>query len=50
MSERIFIDRTTTWHAIGKGVQECKSMEQVLRASGLDYEVTKHPILPIPAR
>ena len=44
MSEQIFIDRTTTWHAIGKGVQECKSMEQVLRASGLDYEVTKYPI------
>lgn len=45
MSERIIIDRTTTWHAIGKDVQECKSMEQVLRASGLDYEVTKYPIL-----
>lgn len=44
MSEQIFIDRTTTWHAIGKDVQECKSMEQVLRASGLDYEVTKYPI------
>ena len=44
MSERIIIDRTTTWHAIGKDVQECKSMEQVLRASGLDYEVTKYPI------
>lgn len=45
MSEQIFIDRTTTWHAIGKDVQECKSMEHVLRASGLDYEVTKYPIL-----
>lgn len=44
MSERIFIDRTTTWHAIGKDVQECKSMEQVLRASGLDYGVTKKPV------
>lgn len=44
MSEHIIIDRTTTWHAIGKDVQECKSMEQVLRASGLDYEVTKCPI------
>lgn len=44
MSEQIFIDRTTTWHAIGKDVQECKSMEQVLRASGLDYEVTKKPV------
>lgn len=28
----IIIDRTTTWHAIGKDVQECKSMEQVLLA------------------
>lgn len=45
MSEQIFIDRTTTWHAIGKDVRECKSMEHVLRASGLDYEVTKYPIL-----
>ncbi len=44
MSEQIFIDRTTTWHAIGKDVQECKSMEHVLRASGLDYKVTKYPI------
>lgn len=44
MSEQIFIDRTTTWHAIGKDVQECKSMEHVLRASGLDYEVAKYPI------
>ena len=44
MSEQIFIDRTTTWHAIGRDVQECKSMEQVLRASGLDYEVTKKPV------
>lgn len=40
----IIVDRTTTWHAIGKDVQECKSMEQVLRASGLDYEVTKEPL------
>lgn len=44
MSEQIFVDRTTTWHAIGKDVQECKNMEQVLRASGLDYEVTKKPV------
>lgn len=44
MSEQIFIDRTTTWHAIGKDVQECKNMEQVLLKSGLDYEVTKMPV------
>lgn len=44
MAEQIFIDRTTTWHAISKDVQECKSMEQVLRASGLDYEVMKKPV------
>lgn len=40
----IFIDRTTTWHAVGKSVQECKNMEQVLKASGLDYEVFKEPV------
>ena len=44
MSEQIFIDRTTTWHAIGKDVQECESMEQVLRKSGLDYTVSKQPV------
>lgn len=42
--EHIFVDRTTTWHAIGKDVQECKNMEQVLKASGLDYTVTKEPV------
>jgi phage/plasmid-like protein (TIGR03299 family) len=40
----IFVDRTTTWHAIGKDVSECKDMEQVLRKSGLDYEVYKEPV------
>lgn len=44
MAERIYVDRTTTWHAIGKSVQECKDMEQVLRASSLDYEVQKRPV------
>lgn len=44
MSERIYIDRTTTWHAIGKSVAECKDMGQVLKTSGLDYEVTKEPL------
>jgi phage/plasmid-like protein (TIGR03299 family) len=43
-TERIYVDRTTTWHAIGKSVEECKNMEQVLKASGLDYEVAKMPI------
>lgn len=43
-TERIYVDRTTTWHAIGKDVQECRNMEQVLKASGLDYEVEKKPI------
>lgn len=41
---KIFVDRTTTWHAIGKSVEECKDMEQVLKASGLDYYVEKKPI------
>lgn len=40
----IYIDRTTTWHAIGKSVEECTNMEQVLRASGLDYNVVKRPL------
>jgi phage/plasmid-like protein (TIGR03299 family) len=44
MNEQIFVDRTTTWHAIGKDVQECRNMEQVLRSSGLDYEVAKKPV------
>lgn len=44
MSEQIFVDRTTTWHAIGKDVQECKNMEQVLQKSGLDYTVSKQPV------
>lgn len=42
--QRIFVDRTTTWHAIGKDVQECKDVEQVLKASKLDYDVVKMPI------
>lgn len=41
---QIYVDRTTTWHAIGKDVRECKDMEQVLRKSGLDYEVYKEPV------
>lgn len=40
----ILVDRTTTWHAIGKSVEECRSMEQVLAASGLDYTVEKRPV------
>lgn len=40
-------NRETTWSAIGKDVNECKDMEQVLRQSGLDYEVTKEPIYGI---
>ena len=47
-TERIYVDRTTTWHAIGKDVQECKDMEQVLEASGLDYEVEKRPVFTYP--
>lgn len=44
MKERIIVDRTTTWHAIGKDVSECTDMEQVLEASGLDYRVVKRPL------
>ena len=42
-NQHIFVDRTTTWHAIGKSVEECKNVEQVLKASKLDYTVTKEP-------
>lgn len=31
--------RTATWTKVGKSVEECRNMEQVLKASGLDYEV-----------
>lgn len=40
----IFVDRTTTWHSIGKSVEECKNLEGVLTASGLDYTVEKRPV------
>lgn len=40
----IIVDRTTTWHAIGKSVEECKDLEGVLAASGLDYTVEKRPV------
>lgn len=36
--------RTATWNKIGKSVEECKSMEQVLRTSGLDYKVELKPV------
>ena len=44
----IYIDRTTTWHAIGKTVEQCKDLGGVLRASGLDYEVIKRPVFVQP--
>ena len=40
----IYVDRTTTWHAIGKTVDQCKDLNGVLKASGLDYTVEKHPV------
>lgn len=36
--------RNTTWSSLGKDVQECTNMEQVLRASGLNYTVEKRPV------
>lgn len=57
---QIFVDRTTTWHAIGKSVEECKDLEGVLSASGLDYTVNKvqvfapgqdlNHVVPVPNR
>lgn len=40
----IIVDRTTTWHAIGKSIEECRNMDEVLRLSGLDYKVEKRPV------
>lgn len=36
--------RTATWSKVGKSVEECRNMEQVLKASGLDYTVEKRPV------
>lgn len=36
--------RTPSWATIGQDVTECKSMEQVLEASGLNYHVVKRPV------
>lgn len=38
------IERTTTWNSIGKTVSECTSLEEVLKVSGLDFEVIKTPL------
>lgn len=40
----IIEDRTTTWSAIGKSVEECKNLNAVLEKSGLDYTVIKKPV------
>lgn len=40
--------RTSTWYGIGKNVQECTNMEQVLAASGLNYTVEKRPVFTYP--
>ena len=44
----IYVDRTTTWHAIGKSVEQCRDLEGVLKASGLNYTVEKHPVFAQP--
>lgn len=36
--------RTATWERIGTDVTQCNNMEQVLKASGLDYTVEKEPV------
>lgn len=41
MSEQIFIDRTTTWHAIGKDVQECRSARAWSMCSALRVLITR---------
>lgn len=37
-------NRVASWDRIGSNVADCKNMEQVLRASGLDYVVEKEPV------
>lgn len=37
--------RATTWNRIGTDVKECRNVEQVLKASGLDYEVEKRSVV-----
>lgn len=36
--------RTASWERIGTDVSKCNNMEQVLKASGLDYTVEKEPV------
>lgn len=36
--------RTASWERVGTDVVGCNNMEQVLKASGLDYKVEKQPI------
>lgn len=36
--------RIATWDAIGTNVEKCRSMTQVLEASGLNYDVIKEPV------
>ena len=36
--------RATSWSNIGKDVSQCRNLNHVLTASGLDYEVTKKPV------
>ena len=40
--------RTATWNGIGRNVADCRDMEQVLKASGLDYTVEKRPVFTYP--
>lgn len=37
-------NRVASWDRIGSDVTRCSNMEQVLRTSGLDYEVVKEPV------
>ena len=36
--------RTATWNGIGNSVTDCRNIDQVLKASGLDYTVEKRPV------
>lgn len=38
------MSRTSTWSNIGKSVESCKNMEQVMKAAHLDYNVGLKPV------
>ena len=48
VTQNVYLDRTATWHSIGKDASECANVNEVLEKSGLDYIVEKRPIFTYP--